>query len=82
VTDLSSCSFLFRCPSVGGRVEPDEASGVAPVVGDVTVLERHQTLVVERIFALASDCADAAVLALEPHAAAHRNNYQGLTAAL
>src|SRR5208337_1099930 len=51
------------------RVEADKARRVALVVSDRTLLERHQVLIVERIFALAPDDADIALVELEPHAA-------------
>src|SRR6516162_2580569 len=51
------------------RVEPDEAFGVHLVVGDLAVLECHQIPVVQRIFAVAADHADIALVELEPHPA-------------
>ena len=53
LTPAYDFSLRLRCPSVRKpqRVEPDEAFGVALVVGDLAVLEGHQVLIVERIFA-------------------------------
>src|SRR5262249_45152573 len=53
------------------RVEPDEAGGVALVVGNRTFLEGDEILIVERIRALAPDHADASLVELEPHIAGH-----------
>src|SRR5262249_34202777 len=51
------------------RVEANEARGVAVIVGDLALLERHQVLVVERIRALTSDHVDAALVELKRHRA-------------
>src|SRR4051812_18193802 len=44
------------------RVELDEARGVAVVVGDGAFLESDQILIVQRIFALAADHDDVALV--------------------
>src|SRR5215831_9618116 len=46
------------------RIELDEALRVAVIVGDSTFFERHQVLIVERIFALPPDHGDAALVEL------------------
>src|SRR5262249_33157213 len=47
------------------RVEPDEAGGVAMVIGDGAFLERHEILVVERVLRRAADNGDAALVKAE-----------------
>src|SRR5439155_6266046 len=60
---------LPQCPQPQ-RVEPDEARCVAVVVGNGALLEGDEVLVIERIGTLAADYRDAALVELEPHAAA------------
>src|SRR5262249_28224746 len=51
------------------RVEPDEAGGVAVVVGDGAFLERDEILVIERAGTFASDHGDVTLVEFEPHLA-------------
>src|SRR5262245_52480589 len=52
------------------RIEADEAGGVALIVSCRAFFEGHQVLIVERIFALAPDHTDIALVELELYAAA------------
>src|ERR1043166_9921886 len=67
---LQSQLFLpLRQGAQAERVEADEAFRVVLVVGDRTLLEGDEVLVVERIFALAADHRGIALVEPQPHAA-------------